>query len=513
VILGVPYIVPVYFIYGLAFFSMGLLVVVEGGRASDVRLRRALPPLAGFGLVHAAHEWLEMYVLMGHPINNLELSIMSGIQLATLAFSFISLAAFGSFLLADDEITRRLILLIPIGLQAIWVFGLYNFRGQYTGDTLWDVADVWTRYTLAMPASLLTAIGLVVQQRAFRRSGLIRFGQDALWAAITFGWYGLFGQIFSKVTPLVLSQYINETGFQQVFGFPIQLFRASTAVAAAIFVIRFLRAFQVETDRKIAELQAAQLEESQQRETMRAELFRRVVAAQESERQRIARDLHDETGQSLTAIGMGLRGLSGKLNTRNKDALVTLHKLETLTADSLKELQRLMTDLRPSHLDDLGLSAALRWYATKIQEHSTLGIRVDIHGEERDLDDAMKITIFRIAQECLNNIIKHSQATHVNIHLHFEEKNVQISVMDNGIGFDRDFVRQKRTGRPSLGLAGMEERAALLNGTVAIQSRPGYGTEVEVMIPYHHPGVSAGSRPGFHIQEEVKDEHTPVISG
>jgi signal transduction histidine kinase len=500
VILGVPYIVPIYFIYGLAFFSMGLLVAIEGGRASDVRLRRALPPLAGFGLVHAAHEWMEMYVLMGHPISDVELSIMSAVQLATLAFSFISLAAFGSFLLADTEVKRRLILLIPIGLQAIWVFGLYDFRGQFAGDTLWALADVWTRYTLAMPASVLTAIGLIVQQRAFRRSGLVRFGQDALWAAITFGWYGLFGQIFSKSTPLALSQYINEVEFQRVFGFPIQMFRAVTAVAAAIFVIRFLRAFQVETERKIAELQAARLEESQQRETLRAELFRRVVAAQESERQRIARDLHDETGQSLTAIGMGLRGLEGRLSTRNKDALSTLHKLESLTANSLKELQRLMTDLRPSHLDDLGLSAAIRWYSTKIQEHSPLSIRVDIQGEECDLDDAMKITIFRIIQESLNNIIKHSQATHVNIHLHFDAKNVRISVFDNGIGFDRDQVQQRRASRPSLGLAGMEERAALLGGRVTVQSRPGYGTEVEAAIPYHRDATSTGQQ-SFRVRE------------
>jgi len=507
VILGVPYIVPVYFIYGLAFFSMGLLVAVEGGRASDVRLRRALPPLAGFGFVHAAHEWIEMYVLMGHT-SNFEISSLWGIQLATLAFSFISLAAFGSFLLADSEIARRLILLIPIGLQAIWVFGLYSFRGQYVGQILWDVADTWTRYTLAIPASLLTAIGLVVQQRAFRRSGLIRFGRDALWAAITFGWYGLFGQFFAKATPLFPSNVINQQTFADLFGFPIQLFRALMAVAAALFVIRFLRAFKVEADRKIADLQQARLEESQQREIMRGELFRRVVAAQEAERQRIARDLHDETGQALTAIGMGLRGLSGKLNARNKDALNTLHTLETLTADSLQELQRLMTDLRPSHLDDLGLSAALRWYSTKLQEHSSLHIRVDIHGEECDLDDAMKITIFRIIQESLNNVIKHAQATNVNIHLHFEEKDVRISVFDNGVGFDRDQVQQRRTNRPSLGLAGMEERAALLGGTVTVQSRPGYGTEIEARIPYHH--AAAGAR---YRMPEVKDDHSSIIGG
>lgn len=503
-ILGAPYIVPIYFIYGLAFFSMGLLVLIEGGRASDVRLRRALPPLAVFGLVHAAHEWIEMYLLLDRPLTGTEQSIILAIQLATLAFSFISLAAFGSFLLAETEVTRRLLLLIPIGLTGIWVFGLYSFRGQYTGQTLWSTADVWTRYTLAMPAAVLTAIGLVAQQRAFRRSGLIRFGQDALWAAITFAWYGLFGQIFSTESPLVLSQYVNEEAFQQIFGFPVQMFRALTAVAAAVFVIRFLRAFQVETERKIAELQTARLEESRQRETMRAELFRRVVAAQEAERQRIARDLHDETGQSLTAIGMGLRGLSGKLGSRNKDALNTLHKLETLTTDSLRELQRLMTDLRPSHLDDLGLSAALRWYSSKIQEHSNLSIRVDIHGEECDLDDAMKITIFRIIQESLNNIIKHAQASHVNIHVHFEEKRVRINVFDNGIGFDRDKVQQRRTSRPSLGLAGMEERAALLGGTVTVQSRPGYGTEVEAVIPYHHGRVSSSGHTGVPIQEETE---------
>jgi len=480
--MGVSFIVLVYFAYGLAFFSMGLLVALEGGRSSDIRLRKALRPLAGFGIIHAIHEWIEMFEQMGHFHND---AFYAALGLAILAFSFISLAAFGSFLLAYTEVSRRLILLIPITLEAIWVFGLYHFRDQYTGDILWAIADTWTRYTLAIPAALLTAIGLVAQQRAFRRSGLVRFGRDALWAAIAFGWYGLFGQAFSQNTPIFPSNIINQEVFLSIFGFPIQLFRAITAVAAAVFVIRFLHAFQVETEAKIAELQQAQLKESQQREIMRGELFRRVVAAQESERQRIARDLHDETGQSLTAIGMGLRGLAGKISTRNKDALNTLQKLETLTADSLKELQRLMTDLRPSHLDDLGLSAALRWYAGRTSELSAISVRVDIHGEECDLDDALKITIFRIIQESLNNIIKHAQASNVNIHLVYEEKNVHINVWDNGLGFDLDEAKKRRTSRPSLGLAGMEERAALLGGTVSIQSRPGYGTEIEAVIPYH----------------------------
>jgi signal transduction histidine kinase len=455
-----------------------------------------------------------MFDLMGHMQDN---PIYSAASLSILAFSFISLAAFGSFLLAYTEVSRRLILLIPIALEAIWVFGLYSFRGQYTGESLWQVADVWTRYTLALPASLLTSIGLVAQQRAFRRSGLIRFGRDALWAAVAFGWYGLFGQVFTETTALFPSNVINQQLFQDIFGFPIQLFRALTAFAAAIFVMRFLRAFQVETDAKIVELQQAQLHEAQQRETLRGELFRRVVAAQEAERQRIARDLHDETGQALTAIGMGLRGLASKISTRNKDASGTLHKLEVLTADSLKELQRLISDLRPSHLDDLGLSAALRWYATRIQEHSAINVRVDIHGEEKELDEVVKIAVFRIIQEALNNIIKHAQASNVNIHLAYNEKNVCINVFDNGIGFDPDHIKQRRTARPSLGLAGMEERAVLLGGTVSIQSRPGYGTEVEAVIPYQAYAMEGfrPANPNGNLSEAkgVGNDHAPVTGG
>jgi signal transduction histidine kinase len=131
---------------------------------------------------------------------------------------------------------------------------------------------------------------------------------------------------------------------------------------------------------------------------------------------------------------------------------------------------------------------------------------VDILGEERELDEAAKIAIFRIIQESLNNIIKHAHATHVNIRLRFEVRNVCINVRDNGTGFDLERVKQRRVSRPSLGLAGMEERAALLGGTVSVQSRPGYGTEIETMIPYH-------VKSGFRAQEEVKDDHSSATGG
>jgi two-component system sensor histidine kinase UhpB len=297
------------------------------------------------------------------------------------------------------------------------------------------------------------------------------------------------------------SNMINEVVFQQLLGFPIQLFRALVALAASVFVIRFLRAFQVETDQKIADLQIERLKESQQRELLRGELFRRVVAAQEAERQRIARDLHDETGQALTAIGMGLRGLETHFSRGPKLAAVTLRELQTLTADSLKELQRLMTDLRPSHLDDLGLPAALRWYAGKIHERYPLVVSVDFSGTERPLDDAAKIATFRIVQEALNNIIKHAEAKNVFINLAFEEKGMRVMIRDDGCGFELEHLKKVQTStRPSLGLAGMQERAALLGGSVIIQSKPGLGTMIEARIPYHN-------------ESEGQGDNTPIIGG
>jgi signal transduction histidine kinase len=492
--------IVIYFLYGLSFFSMGLLVALEGGRSSDERLRRALRPLYGFGLVHGLHEFLKMFDEILVAAGHVSSPWLIGAELATLAFSFLSLAAFGSFVLSKTKTSQRLSLIVPLVLEAIWVLGLAIFTDRFTPLEMLAVADAWTRYIIAIPASILAAVGLIAQQHAFRRAGLIRFGQDSLWASVAFGWYGLVGQLFCAPSPLFPSNIINSELFLNLFGFPIQMLRAVTAGAAALFVVRFLRAFQVVADGRLEELNEARLRESGQRESLRGELFRRVVSAQEAERQRIARDLHDEMGQSLTAIGLGLRGLSKTLNKDPARAVDTLHRLESLTNDSLSELQRLISDLRPSHIDDLGLPAALRWYAGTVSERTGLKIRVDIFGEEKPITETVKIATFRIMQEALNNTIKHAGATSVFMQLSFESDHINISMRDDGNGFDPDLVQMRQTSRPSLGLAGMRERALLLGGTVSLQSGPGQGTMIEARIPYSN-------------ESEAQDDHPSAAGG
>lgn len=481
----------IYFFYGLAFFCMGLVTALDMNRCADSRLRHALRYLAAFGVIHGIHEWLELvHLLELLPQEPDFLAALSAGRLALLAISFLALAAFGSLLLATREEYYRLALLVPLGLVSLWAFGTLILRSSYSlDDRLLSVLDVWARYSLAIPAALLACVGLIAQQRAFRRAGMARFGQDSLWAAIAFGWYGLVGQLFTHPSPLPPSTYLNDELFLHAFGFPIQLLRAAAAVVVSVFVIRFLRSFEVETQRKIEALQDARLEEAERRENLRGELLHRVVAAQEAERQRIARELHDETGQALTALGLGLRGVSTLLRQDEcpesgpliEKASGNLRSLETMVATSLDELQRVIADLRPSHLDDLGLPAALRWYCNDLQNRAPLQIAVDISGENRELPAEVKTALFRVAQEALTNVIRHSQAKTARVRLEFEPERVTLDVTDDGCGFDINRFRTAR--RPSWGLLGMEERASLLGGQLMLYSKPGGGTRVHVSIP------------------------------
>ncbi|MEK6204955.1 MAG: sensor histidine kinase, partial [Amylibacter sp.] len=456
--------IAVLFLYGLAFFSMGIAIMLEGGRGSDDRLRMALRPLAAFGIVHGIHEWLEMFSHAGILSSTEEIGLLwDAIRLAVLAFSFLSLSAFGFSLLAPNLRMRRLSLLAPLVQVAIWGFGIFIFRERYSVEIgLWNVADVWTRYILGIPSAMAASVGLVVQQREFRHVGMAEFGRDSLIASVAFGWYGVIGQVFVRASRLPPSTFLNQELFFHWFGFPVQILRAIAAVVVAVSVIRFMRAFDDEIKRQIEALQTLRLQEAQRREILRGDLLRRVVAAQESERQRIARELHDETGQKLTAIGLGLQGVTASLNKDTDQAKKNLRKLQTMTAGSLDELQRLIADLRPSHLDDLGLPAALRWYVRDVKERTDLQIKIALEGEERDLSEAVNIALFRIAQEALTNVIKHAKAQSVSVKLVFGTEQVKVSIKDDGCGFDVNHVNT--AGRRAWGLLGMRERAFLLGG-------------------------------------------------
>jgi PAS domain S-box-containing protein len=230
---------------------------------------------------------------------------------------------------------------------------------------------------------------------------------------------------------------------------------------------------------------------------IRARLLEQVISAQEEEQGRIARELHDETGQSLTSLLIGLRALHDAPTL--EEAQVRAAELRRLTARTLDEVRRLAWGLRPSALDDLGLVPALEHYAAEYG--SSRGVAVDVQSRGLDgarLPSAVETALYRIVQEALTNVARHADARTVNIVIQRQPSWVQAIVADDGAGFDVMAALKAQDSWGHLGLHGMRERAALLNGSVTVESTPGEGTTVYARIP---------------LVEEADGEHTRADRG
>jgi PAS domain S-box-containing protein len=205
----------------------------------------------------------------------------------------------------------------------------------------------------------------------------------------------------------------------------------------------------------------------------------RLLEAQETERRRIARELHDEIGQSLTAIKIRLRALQ----RRSKTGLPNLDECIRIVDQSLSQVQSLSLDLRPPQLDDLGLSAALRWHLDRQAQASRLIPHFSSDPLPGRLYPDIEIACFRVAQEALTNIIRHAHAHQVRIELRRRGTELHLMIQDDGQGFDTDTARGAANQGASMGLIGMQERAELAVGRFELKSFPGRGTQVHAVFP------------------------------
>ena len=221
----------------------------------------------------------------------------------------------------------------------------------------------------------------------------------------------------------------------------------------------------------------------QQKEVHLRRLLERVIGAQEAERKRIARELHDETAQALTALVLSLDGTVDSLPSGQERLKAQLMQVREMLGGSLAEIRKIILDLRPTALDDLGLVAALRRYAEARLGPGRVHVEVNATGYEDGLWPEKEVTLFRIGQEALNNVAAHAAATRVLIELGRSGDQVELSVTDNGKGFDWREVEHSADPMRGLGLMGMRERAALFGARCEIESQPGKGTRVRVLVP------------------------------
>jgi len=218
-----------------------------------------------------------------------------------------------------------------------------------------------------------------------------------------------------------------------------------------------------------------------------------VLHVQEEERRRISRELHDEVGHALMAIGMNLEALRRTAGTADESLEAKFADTHQLVQQTMDTVHRFARELRPAMLDDLGLVPALRSYARDFANRT--GVEVEFHGDAgvEGLDDDRKTVIFRIAQESLTNVAKHAHADRVEFSIRKVNDAVVVEISDNGISFTDDPMKSARR-KKRLGLVGMQERAGLVEGSFAIESRPGAGTTVRAIVPFKGEGSARRCR-------------------
>lgn len=209
-------------------------------------------------------------------------------------------------------------------------------------------------------------------------------------------------------------------------------------------------------------------------------LSQRVLEVQELERRRVALELHDELGQSLTAIKINLQMQKRFENQPRQDFNADNLRI---VDDALNQVRRLALALRPSMLDDLGLAPALHWMAGQNSERHGFAVQFTSARLSDRLAPEIETACFRIVQEALTNVSRHANARNVEIDLRYEQDNVLLSVQDDGCGFEPDAMRERASSGGSLGVLGMEERATLIGGQLVIKSTPGLGCKVQLSCP------------------------------
>ncbi|MDH4208617.1 MAG: GAF domain-containing protein, partial [Anaerolineae bacterium] len=305
---------------------------------------------------------------------------------------------------------------------------------------------------------------------------------------------GLAAQLIASRAPAVIEDYAAyphrieafvKGGLKSIMAVPI-VTGGKVFGTLQVLTLRERRSFSdrdVTVLSAVARQAAVAIENARLYENMRF-YAKQILTAQEQERRRMARELHDDTAQSLVALSRQLDALLVNSEVETSPAVrARLENVRKLTAQIAQDVRRFSQDLRPSSLDDLGLLPTLEGLASKMSEEDHIEAQLEVVGERRRLSPEVELVLFRIAQEALTNVRKHSGATQVVTTVEFCNGTVKLTIQDNGRGFQPPGQARDLVEAGKLGLTGMVERAELAGGTLTVDSGPGQGTTVQAEIP------------------------------
>jgi signal transduction histidine kinase len=470
----------VYFAYGLAFFSMGMALALETGRSPRLAERRVLRPLALFGLLHGSYEWFDLFLIQARWFNLPVFPAQDWVQVGWLALSFIPLVLFGFLGLNRDRVLKYFEIYL-VGLLILFCL----FLAALSFFVPLPAADALVRYFLGVPGAALAATALLVRSRSLAQEGRMQISRCFFPVGLGFSLYS-FTQLFVSENAFFPASLLHAAFFQEAFGIPVQVVRTGAAILITLNLIRAIQVAEQERSEQLLAVRQERLDAMERvqqellfREAMRRELLRHIVIAQEDERSRISRELHDETAQILTAISLDLATLRSQKKKSQAESEI-LDRLLNLSRQMSQGLYRLVHDLRPAQLDDLGLVPALQHLCDEAKHRMQLEVSLVVNGSRQRLDPLLETVVFRVSQEALTNIKRHAGTASAEICLFYQPEQLLLRICDQGAGFDPGEELHPPHG---WGLAGMRERAGAVGGTLSIHSTPGQGTEVELVIP------------------------------
>jgi signal transduction histidine kinase len=482
-------------VYGQVFFVLGLAIALQSRTRSTLPLARALPWLAGFGIVHGFHEWGYLFV----PIQSGYLPVPASealliLQLAIKGVSFALLLQFGVELtgsLRGPVLSRRLRLL-PAGLLIAWAaatavvsLAVPNARPDpraWLSDGQIDAAlaavgsplaigDVLARWMLAIPGALLVVRGLVASARSLRsvaRRGVVG---GLRVAAAAFAVYAVVGGLLGQPAPFPPASFLDGATVLDMIGIPIEVLRSATGAVMAVAIIAALDLFEQETERALAEAR-------------RSELLAR-------ERERIGRDLHDGIIQSIYAAGLHLEEASAALAP---DDEAPRGRIRTVLAELdriIGDIRRTIFDLRSANLDTRDAEEIVASVAEELRANTLVALDLRLEGDWTPrLSAEQAEELHQIVHEAFSNVLRHARAQRVEVLLVGGRRKLQLEIRDDGVGFDPELAASRgRVGRAQ-GLQNLRRRAELLHATLVVESAPGRGTSLSLTMP-----VAASRRP------------------
>lgn len=452
-----------YFVYGQVFFIMGLVTGLQWRRQSSLELARPLAWLAAFGIAHGLNEWGYIFVpLQALYLQDPAVRILIVIHLLLLAVSFFSLLQFGAELLLPLWPRHRWVRVIPGTLFLLWGMAVLA-RGLWVREqlnVLIAIGDGWSRYLLCLPGSALAFVGLLRQARQVRDMELPRIARNLSGAAVAFLAYAFAGGLVVPTAPYFPANFLNYGLLDQTIHVPVPVFRSLCGLIIAYCVVRSLQVFQVETDRRIAQMEQAQ-----------------VLSA---DRERIGRELHDGIIQNIYAAGLSLERMQHHPSAE-PERVGQLQGILEILNQTIKDIRHYIFDLRVT--DGAGeLEQVLQDLVRDLRLDTFLEVDLHVEGERCWQASPWRVAhLTQIAREALSNVMHHAQAHHVAVDLSYTGQGLCLSITDDGRGVALEGLEAER--RSAHGIANMRERARQLGGTLSLESKPGQGLRVSVTAP------------------------------